>query len=130
MSTLRVLVVDDEAAIRHMVRLHLDREGFEVDEAVDGEEALAKLRAEPYDGVLCDLVMPGIDGMEVIDTLREEDITTPVVLMSAHADVETALKAIGLGAVDYVAKPFPSKDPEMLKMSLWSLPGSYFSARA
>ena len=116
MSALRVLVVDDEAAVRHMIRLHLDREGFVVDEAVDGEEALSKLRAEPYDGVLCDLVMPGIDGMQVIDTLRQEDITTPVVLMSAHADVETALKAIGLGAVDYVAKPFPSKDEMVFRL--------------
>jgi two-component system response regulator AtoC len=102
----RVLVVDDEEDIRFMLELHLGREGFEVVSVPDAEAALEALRAQVFDFVLTDLVMPGMGGMELIERMRAEGHRAPVVLMSAHADAPTALQAIQKGAFDYIAKPF------------------------
>ncbi len=93
-----------------MLRLHLDREGFQVDTADDGTEALEALEDGQFDCVLCDLVMPRTTGLEVIEALRDRGDTTPVVLMSAHADVDTALQAVKAGAFDYIPKPFRTEE--------------------
>ena len=106
----RILVADDEEEIRYMLRLHLDREGFEVETADDGTEALARLDAESFDCVLCDLVMPDTSGLQLLEALRDVGDATPVILMSAHADVDTALQAVKLGAVDYIPKPFRTEE--------------------
>ncbi len=105
-STPRVLVVDDEEEIRYGLELNLGREGFEVVGAPDGDAALALLDDGRFDAVLSDLVMPGLDGLGLIDAIRERGLDIPVVLMSAHADVDTALEALAKGATDYLAKPF------------------------
>ena len=102
----KILVADDEDDLRFMLELHLGREGFDVVCVADGQAALDALTSGSFDFALCDLVMPGLSGLEVIAGLQASAVTTPVVLMSAHADVETALKAIDLGAADYIAKPF------------------------
>ena len=102
----RVLVVDDEADIRFGLELNLGREGFEVIAVSDALAALARLETETFDAVLCDLVMPGEDGLGFIDALRARGSDVPVVLMSAHADVDTALRALAKGATDYIHKPF------------------------
>ena len=102
----RVLVADDEAEIRYMLELHLEREGFEVVSVVDGQAAVAKLTTEPFDVALCDLVMPKLDGIDVLAALKAAKCETPLILMSAHADVKTALSAMEQGAFDYLAKPF------------------------
>ncbi|MEZ4432233.1 MAG: sigma-54 dependent transcriptional regulator [bacterium] len=102
----RVLVVDDEDELRYALALNLGREGFEVIGVPDGRAALVKLEAEPFDAILCDLVMPGLDGLGLLDALRARKSDVPVVLMSAHADVDTALAALAKGATDYLQKPF------------------------
>ena len=102
----RVLVADDEENIRHMLALHLGREGYDVQVAGDGEAALAALASDTYEFALVDLVMPTLDGIGLLDALRSQAIDVDVILMSAHADTETALAALTHGAVDYVAKPF------------------------
>jgi len=102
----RVLVVDDEEQIRYALELNLGREGFEIVGAANGKAALALLDEQRFDAVLCDLVMPELDGLGLIDAIRTRGLDLPVVLMSAHADVDTALGALAKGATDYLAKPF------------------------
>ncbi len=109
-TSARILVADDEEEIRYMLRLHLDREGFEVATADDGSQALERLRTGAFDCVLCDLVMPETTGMQVLEALADAGDPTPVILMSAHADVDTALQAVKLGAVDYIPKPFRTEE--------------------
>ncbi len=103
----RVLVADDEASIRHVVSLHLGREDdLEVVCVDNGREALDALTGDTFDCALCDLVMPEIGGLEVIARAREQGVGTPIVLMSAHADIETLARADEHGVFDYIAKPF------------------------
>ncbi len=110
MAAPRILVADDEEEIRYMLQLHLDREGFRVQMAENGTDALEKLRDGDFDCVLCDLVMPETTGLQVIEAMREAGDPTPVVLMSAHADVDTALEALKVGAFDYIPKPFRTEE--------------------
>ena len=102
----RILVADDEEDIRFMLELHLARAGHAVTTVPDGAAALAALSSGDFDFALCDLVMPGLDGLAVLEAAAERGVSTPIVLMSAHADVDTALKAVARGAYDYIAKPF------------------------
>jgi two-component system response regulator AtoC len=102
----RVLVVDDEEPVRHMLRLILEREGFRVAEADSGEAALEVLAREPVDVMLSDVRMPGIGGLGLVERASEsfEDLT--IVVMSAFGSVALALDAMKKGAYDYISKPF------------------------
>ena len=106
MRTPRVLIADDEEDIRFMLELHLGRAGYAVSTVADGQAAVDALADGTFDFALCDLVMPALTGLEVISRVAELGISTPIVLMSAHADVDTALKAVAHGAFDYISKPF------------------------
>jgi signal transduction histidine kinase len=103
----RILVVDDADSNREVMTRILEREGHQVATAVDGADALAKLRAGTYDLVLLDVMMPGIDGIQVIQTMHDDDRMKhiPVVMLSALHEHETVLKCIQLGAQDYLPKP-------------------------
>jgi two-component system response regulator AtoC len=105
-----ILVVDDEPAIRDVLRWCLEDAGYHVDAVASGEQALHRLRTEPSDVVITDLVMPGIDGLEVLGQARLLSPRTPVMLMTAYATVETAVEALRRGAVDYIFKPFRPDD--------------------
>jgi len=100
-----ILVVDDEASIRRTLREILEYEDFGVEEAVDGEEALTAIREHSYDLVLLDVKMPKVDGMEVLESIAEETADLPVVMISGHGTIETAVEATKLGAYDFVEKP-------------------------
>ncbi len=100
-----VLIADDEPAIRRALREILDFEGYAVEEAADGDEALAKATAGGIDLVLLDIKMPKRDGMEVLKALHDAESTVPVVMISGHGTVETAVEATQLGAVDFLEKP-------------------------
>jgi len=100
-----ILVVDDEESIRRTLREILEYEDFGVDEAVDGEEALQAIRENQYDLVLLDVKMPKVDGMEVLETIAEEIDDLPVVMISGHGTIETAVEATKLGAYDFIEKP-------------------------
>ena len=100
-----ILVVDDEASIRRTLREILEYEDYEVDDAVDGEEALAAIRSEPHDLVLLDVKMPKVDGMEVLKVIADEMPELPVVMISGHGTIETAVEATKLGAYDFIEKP-------------------------
>lgn len=105
MAVPSILVVDDEAAIRRSLREILEYEDYAVDEAEDGEAALDKLRSNRYDVVLLDVKMPKRDGLEVLAELRRIQYDGPVVMISGHGNIETAVEATKLGAFDFVEKP-------------------------
>ena len=100
-----VLVVDDEAGVRASLAAILGDEGYAVDAVDSGENALTALEARRYDLVLLDVWLPGADGLEVLGRIREADPELPVVVISGHGTIETAVKAVRLGAHDFVEKP-------------------------
>ncbi len=100
----RILVVDDERAIRNTLREILEYEKYMVDEAQNGQEAIEKVQSNDYDLVLCDIKMPGIDRIEVLDKILEQG-ETPVIMISGHGTIDTAVEAIKKGAFDYISKP-------------------------
>ena len=102
---MKVLIVDDERAIRNSLGEILGDEGYEVDTAEDGAVALQKVEKEKYDVIFCDIKMPGMDGVEVLGRLVEMGIDTAVVMISGHADIDTAVECIKKGAFDFVQKP-------------------------
>lgn len=101
----KVLIIDDEQSIRNTLREILEYEKYEVDEAKDGEEALKKLLSDTYDVALCDIKMPKIDGIEVLEKAMAEGIETQFVMISAHGTIETAVNATKMGAYDFIQKP-------------------------
>lgn len=101
----RILLVDDERPNRRVLREIFEFEKFEVDEAEDGELGLNKIINNDYDVVLLDIKMPKKDGMEVLEGMREAGKDTPVVVLSGHGSIETAVEAVKKGAFDYVSKP-------------------------
>ena len=111
----RIMIVDDEKSIRVMLKRVLSDKQFEIDEAADGREALEKIKQEKYSAILLDLRMPEVNGIEVIEKLKEQDIDTPIVMMSAYGTVPEAVEAMKLGALDYLVKPF---DLDELKLIL------------
>ncbi len=106
MSPERILVVDDEDAIREVVATLLEAKGYECVMAANGLEALGQLHAHPPDLVLSDVVMPEMDGMELLGRIRARDESVPVVMVTAMHDISIALEAIRRGAYDYILKPF------------------------
>jgi two-component system nitrogen regulation response regulator NtrX len=104
----KILVVDDMAAIRTSLREILTEENHEVQEAKDGEEAFKKLEEELFDIVFCDVKMPKIDGIELLERVKKAGITTPFIIISAHGTKETALECIKRGAYFFIQKPFES----------------------
>jgi len=108
--TTRILVVDDDDALRESLELFLASEGFEVAAAADGPQALAQLERAPFDVVLSDLRMPGIDGFELLPQLLRIAPGLTVILMSAYGTRELAIEALKRGAYDYLAKPFPPSE--------------------
>jgi two-component system nitrogen regulation response regulator NtrX len=106
-STATVLVVDDEASIRESLRMILEYEGYRVEEAEGGKAALARLADRPPDAVLLDIKMPEIDGLDLLSSFRERGYDMPVVMITGHGDVTTAVEATRRGAYDFLEKPLP-----------------------
>jgi two-component system nitrogen regulation response regulator NtrX len=104
----RILVIDDEAAIRDSLKMTLEYEGYEFLGAATGQEGLALLEREGPDLVLLDVKMPGMDGLEVLDRIRALNDALPVVVVSGHGTISTAVEATKKGAFDFIEKPFAS----------------------
>ncbi len=102
----RILVVDDEPSMRSFLDIMLKKEGYEVDLAVDGEEALSLVESKIYDLVITDIMMPGIGGTEVLKGVKEVHPETMVIMITAYASTESAVEAMKEGAYDYILKPF------------------------
>src|SRR5574343_405714 len=101
----KILIVDDERAIRRALREILEFEDFQVDEAENGKEGLEKATSTSYDIIFCDIKMPMMDGMEVLDALIKAKVETPVIMISGHGNIDTAVQAIKKGAFDFIEKP-------------------------
>ena len=100
-----VLIVDDEVPIRRTLREILEFEKFSVDEAADGLECLVQLKKTQYDVILMDIKMPKMDGMEALERIQTLSPDTPVVMISGHANIDTAVEAVKKGAFDFISKP-------------------------
>lgn len=101
----KILVIDDERAIRSTMKEILEFEGYQVDAAEDGKTGLEKAEKGQYDLVYCDIKMPAPDGIEILNTLVEKGFSAPIVMISGHADIETAVTALKGGAYDFIVKP-------------------------
>ncbi|MCG7858531.1 sigma-54-dependent transcriptional regulator [Flavihumibacter sp.] len=100
-----ILIIDDERAIRKTLGEILSYEGYKIEEASDGEEGLKKFRETTFDVVLCDIKMPKLDGIEFLDKAREANPDVPIIMISGHGTIETAVEAVKKGAFDYISKP-------------------------
>ncbi len=100
-----ILIIDDEKAIRKTLTEILSFEGYKLDEAADGEEGLKKFKDKSYDVVLCDIKMPKIDGIEFLQKAGEINADTPIIMISGHGNIETAVEAVKKGAYDFISKP-------------------------
>src|SRR5579863_1265439 len=100
-----ILIIDDEKAIRKTLSEILSYEGYKIDEAGDGEEGLKKFRDKDYDVILCDIKMPKMDGIEFLEKAKESNPDTPIIMISGHGTIETAVEAVKKGAYDYISKP-------------------------
>jgi len=101
----KILVIDDEKSIRKTLREILEYENFKVDEAVDGAEGSLMAEKEDYDIILCDIKMPKVDGMEALDRIQKSKPDTPIVMISGHGTIDTAVESVKKGAFDFIAKP-------------------------
>lgn len=100
-----ILIIDDEKAIRKTLTEILGFEGYKIDEAADGEEGLRKFKEKNYDLVLCDIKMPKLDGIEFLEKAKEINCEVPIIIISGHGNIETAVEAVKKGAYDYISKP-------------------------
>ena len=106
---MKILVVDDEERIRRLLRMYLEREDYIIEEAEDGNEALAKALTNDYDVILLDLMMPGKDGIEVCRELREKK-ATPVIMLTAKGEEVNRVQGFEVGTDDYIVKPFSPRE--------------------
>lgn len=100
-----ILIIDDEQPIRTSLREILEYEGHSVDEAQDGVDGVIAARKKQYSVIFCDIKMPKMDGLDVLDMLKSKEVDTPVIMISGHGTVETAVQALKKGAFDFIQKP-------------------------
>ena len=101
----KILIIDDEKSIRSTLKEILEYEKYEVDEAVDGQDGIDKISKKKYDIALCDIKMPKLDGIEVLEKVQEIDTEVQFIMISAHGSIETAVDAVKKGAYDFIQKP-------------------------
>ncbi|MDY6837628.1 MAG: sigma-54 dependent transcriptional regulator [Thermodesulfobacteriota bacterium] len=113
-SELNIMVVDDELIVRESLKGWLDKFGYHVDMAEDAQDALKRLDTESYDLLFVDIKMPGMDGVDLLRRVKEEQPDVMVVMITAHGSIESAIEAMKAGARDYLMKPFDPEDLELL----------------
>lgn len=106
----KILIVDDERNMRQLVRVYLANEGYCLDEASSGKEAIQKIQQHLYDAVILDIMMPGINGWEVCKQIRYVGTDTRVLMLTAKTEVEDRVQGLNLGADDYLIKPFAPEE--------------------
>ena len=109
-ENVRILIVDDEAGVRQVLEQVLQEDGFQVTLAADGRSALKLFEENPFPLVIADIVMPEMNGIELLQSIRKLNSTTQVIIITSYASVETAVEALRCGAYDYLFKPFESLD--------------------
>lgn len=106
----RILVVDDEKLILEMIKIELEKQGYTVETTTSSKEAVKLIELTKYDLILVDLMLPHITGLELLQMIKERSPETVVIMITAHGSIETAVKAMKLGAYDYITKPFSSEE--------------------
>jgi heavy metal response regulator len=104
---MRILVVEDEKKVAAFLRKGLEQEAYSVDIAANGKRALELALSEPYDLIILDLLLPGLDGISVLCEIRRQHVSTPVLILTARKDVDDRVSGLDAGADDYLVKPFP-----------------------
>ena len=107
---MKLLLAEDTADLNNVVTSMLKMQGFDVDSAKDGEEAMELALSNGYDGIILDIMMPKINGLDVLKELRARNITTPVLMLTAKAEVDDRVEGLDAGADDYLTKPFAMKE--------------------
>ncbi len=107
---MRILFAEDTADLNRVVSAMLTHSGYDVDSVFDGEAALQKIEENGYDAVILDIMMPKMDGMQVLERIRQENILVPVLMLTAKAEVDDRVAGLDAGADDYLAKPFAMKE--------------------
>ncbi len=103
---MRILLVEDDLKITSFVQKGLKAAGYAVDHAADGEDGLHKVLTEPYDAAIIDIMLPKVDGLTLIERLRQEKINTPIIILSAKGSIDDRIKGLQTGSDDYLTKPF------------------------
>jgi DNA-binding response OmpR family regulator len=107
---MKILIVEDQNELRGLVKNFLEKNGYVVDEAEDGEKALEYINTNGYDCILLDLNLPKVDGVEIAKNIKEREIDTPVIMLTARSQIYDKLTGFDLGADDYITKPFDLKE--------------------
>ncbi len=107
---MKILLAEDTRDLNRAISFLLEHENYQVDKAFDGEEALEYLRKDSYDGIILDIMMPKVDGLTVLRDLRGRHIMTPVLMLTAKAEVDDRVEGLDAGADDYLPKPFAMKE--------------------
>jgi len=107
---MKLLIIDDEEAMRHMLSIILKKEGYDVFTFPDAGKAISTLEGGDFDFILCDIKMPGMDGLEFLKALKDKGLQYTVIMMSAYGAIDTAIECMKLGAYDYISKPFKSDE--------------------
>ena len=115
---MKFLIIDDERAIRTSFADLMMIEGYEIDQAEDGAVGVAMAEKEHYDLIFCDVKMPNMTGQEVLDALTEKGIDSPVIMISGHGGIETAVECIKKGAFDFIEKPFTGPNMNRLFIAI------------
>ena len=110
----QILIIDDEENLRHMLSAMLSLQGYQADTAGNGSEGLQRLREKVYDFILCDIRMPEMDGKAFLARALEENVPSPVIMMSAYGSVDTAVECMKMGAYDFISKPFKKDEIVMV----------------
>lgn len=124
-ENVKLLVVDDEDRIRRLLTMYLAREGYDMDEACDGAEALEKIEENHYDCILLDVMMPEKDGIEVLQELRIAENQTPIILLTAKGEESDRVTGFETGADDYIVKPFSPREVVLRVKALLRRAGSF-----
>ena len=102
----KILIIDDERSIRRTLKEILEFENYTVETVEDGMSGILEAKTNTYDVIFCDIKMPQMDGIEVLTTLKNDGLETPIIMISGHGNIETAVDSIKNGAYDFIEKPF------------------------
>lgn len=117
---MNILIAEDEPDMRKILRLYLEKEGYGVDTAADGQEALEMLYRDHYDLLIADWMMPGMSGIRLCEEVRSRSLPLKIIMLTAKSDVESEIRGLGCGADDYIRKPF---EPRLLLLRIRKLCG-------
>lgn len=106
----KILIVDDEWNMRNLIRIHLSKQGYNIVEAVNGKEALKEMKCHSFQLIILDVMMPEMDGWEVCEEIRKENLALPILMLTARTETTDKVKGLDIGADDYLTKPFKPEE--------------------